>query len=268
MAINKSSPVPGQRVLVINPNTSTSLTDSFKPILSALELSQNVELSYWTCPPGGPAMIKSQADMHDSATRCLPLLLDLAPAYDGFLAACYADHPVVRLLQSQVGSKPVVCIFHASIYAALQLAGPNPAAQFGIITTATIYETLLTSAVKMILRSNKQALARFAGVAASGVGLAEVQVDEVTDLKQQAETARSKVKTATKKLLRSQKGGQVLCMGGVVLAGMEHWVHEACEEEGRPGILVVDQLAAGMLTLDALLGEKLLRTVDYHQALK
>jgi hypothetical protein len=49
---------------------------------------------------------------------------------------------------------------------------------------------------------------------------------------------------------------------------MEQWVHEACEAEGRPGVQVVDQLAAGMLTLDVLLGEKPLRTVDYRQALK
>lgn len=212
-------------------------------------------------------MIKSPADMQDSAARCLPLLLRLAPDYDGFLAACYADHPLVRLLQSQVGNKPVVCIFHASIYAALQLAAPDPAAQFGIITTAPIYETLLSSAVNIILRSNKQALARFAGVAATGVGLADVQLEHLNK-REQAQAARSKVMAATRLLLRTYGDVSVLSMGGVVLAGMEQWVHEACEAEGRPGVQVVDQLAAGMLTLDVLLGEKPLRTVDYRQALK
>lgn len=266
MAINQLPP-PCRRVLVINPNTSTTLTDSFQPILSALQLSQNVQLSYWTCPPGGPAMIKSQADMHDSAALCLPLLLRLAPDFDGFLAACYADHPVVRLLQSQVGSKPVVCIFHASIYAALQLAGPSSTAQFGIITTAPVYEALLSSAVDMILRSNKQALARFGGVAASGIGLADLRLDHLGKLRQ-AEAAREKVIAATQDMLRSRQDVQILCMGGVILAGMEPWVHEACKAEGRPEVQVLDQLAAGMLTLDALLGDTPLQTVNYGQALR
>lgn len=256
-------PAPSRhRVLVFNPNTSTSLTDSFDPILSALKLSPKTTLSYWTCPPGGPAMIKSEAEMLDSAARCVPLLLKLAPDFDGFLAACYADHPIVQLLQSQVGRKPVVCIFHASIYASLQLVGPSR--QFGIITTAPIYETLLADAVKTMLRSNTQALARFAGVAASGVGLADLQqhVDGP-----RTSVARTKVMAATSKLLRQDPTAEVLCMGGVVLAGMERWVHEAAQAEGRV-VRVVDQLAAGMLTLDAFLSSKPLWTVDYHEALK
>jgi Asp/Glu/hydantoin racemase len=263
----RDPPAQGHRVLVINPNTSTFLTDSFRPILSDLLLSSDATLTYWTCPAGGPAMIKSHADMTDSAARCLPLLLKLAPNFDGFLAACYADHPIVDLLQSRVGRKPVVCIFHASVYAALQLNSQG--GRFGILTTAPIYETLLEDSVKTMLRSNKQALARFAGVAASGIGLADLQRQLDDTDGQQEKVTRRKIMNSARRLLRTQ-GAHVdaICMGGVVLAGLETWVHEACEAEGRGNVMVVDQLAAGMLTLDALLGRVDLRTVDYHQALK
>src|SRR4051812_653051 len=107
------------RVLVFNPNTSTSITDSFKPVLSGLNMS-NLKISYWTCPTG-PTVIKSQADMYEGTRHCLPLLLELINDFDGFLGAAYGDHPVIRLLQSYVGEKPVVGIFDASVHAALQL---------------------------------------------------------------------------------------------------------------------------------------------------
>lgn len=257
----------GPRVLVINPNTSTFLTDTFHPILSSLPLSSGTTLSYWTCPTG-PAVIKSVADMYESVSHSLPLLLELAPHFDGFLAACYADHPLVRLLQSQVKDKPVVGIFDASVYAALRLVSPS--SKFGIITTGAPYELLLSKGVSLLLDHNKQELARFAGVAASGVGLADLKSND----NPKPTTAKGKIMEATKCLLQGEGGHDVdvLCMGGVILTGMEDWVHEACEEvlgvvNGRR-VKVVEQLAAGMLTLDALLTGKSPQLVDYHQALR
>lgn len=259
----------GHRVLVFNPNSSSSVTDTFRPILSALRMSDSITLSYWTCPTG-PAMIKSQADMNESASLCLPFLLKLAPEFDGFLGACYADHPIVRLLRAHVGDeKPVVGIFDASVFAALHLISPG--SRFGIITTGPAYEPLLVQGVKALLGGGRghAELARFAGVSASGIGMEDL----VQPLEESVE-ARRKITEATAKLLRAEGRGDidVLCMGGVILAGMEGWVHEACEAElgSRRGrrVQVVDQLAAGMLVLEALLARRPLETVDYRQALK
>lgn len=252
-----------QRVLVFNPNSSTSMTDSFRPILEALPLTPGTALSYWTCPTG-PAMIASVADMEESAAHCLPLLLKLAPDFDGLLAACYADHPIVRLMQKRMGTKPVVGIFDASVFTALQLLGP--ASRFGIVTTGPAYEPLLAQGVRALLGQDDRDLARFAGVVASGVGLADVAgrpLDECAG-------ARRKIAEATANLLEAPGDGEVtvLCMGGALLAGMEGWVHEACRARGRHDVKVVDQLAAGMLVLDALLGRRRLDSVDYHLALK
>ncbi|KAH6695587.1 hypothetical protein F5X68DRAFT_198623 [Plectosphaerella plurivora] len=251
-----------RRVLVFNPNSSASMTDTFEPIIAALPLAAGTTITYWTCPTG-PAIIKSQADMEESVAHSLPLLLKLAPDFDGFLAACYADHPIVRLMQKHMGTKPVVGIFDASIYAALQLLGPN--SRFGIITTGAPYEALLTRGVRTLLGDDRRELARFAGVASSGVGLADVAGRPLD----QCLEARRKIGEATKKMLEQEGTGDVdvLCMGGVLLAGMEPWVHEATESRGRE-VKVVDQLAAGMLVLDAFLGRRPVDSVDYRLALK
>ena len=250
-----------RRVLVINPNTSTSITKSFEPILSELDLVDTA-FTYWTSPKG-PAIIKSETDLYESASQCLPLILEIADEFDGFLAACYADHPLVRMLQCCVEGKPVVGIFDASIFASLQLLDAQ--STFGIVTTGTVYEALLTQGVELLLETDKE-LARFSGVCASGIGLSDL-------LPESQEVTRQKIVAATRRLIQSSGGTlQVVCMGGVILAGMERWVHEACGLELglRRGqkIQVVDQLLAGMLTLDALLDHIPLHSVDYRQALR
>lgn len=255
------------RILIINPNTSTSMTDTFRPVLEDLALSTRFDFTYWTCPTG-PAIIKSVSDMYESVKYCLPLLLKLAPHFDGFLAACYADHPLVRILQAQLSDKPVVGIFDASIYAALQLVSPT--SSFGILTTGKPFERLLADGVNTLLQHNTAALQQFAGVAASGIGLKDLDV--AADPEQCL--AKMKVMRATRTLLQSQDtdGVDVICVGGAILIGMEHWVHEACElilgvKRGRQ-VKVVDQLAAGMLTLEALMLGKSLEDVVYDRALR
>lgn len=174
--------------------------------------------------------------------------------YDGFLAACYADHPLVRLLQSYVGCKPVVGIFDASISAALTLVSAQT--QFGILTTGLPFETLLTEGVKHLLHSQDghgaDEWGHFGGVAASGVSLSDTKLE-----------AKTKVMEATYKLVRTGTIN-VICIGGVILSGMESWVHEACEaalgpEKGRQ-VKVVDQLLAGIWTLDAKLRHRQIKS--------
>lgn len=260
----KETNIEALRVLVINPNTSTSMTESFRPILDQLPLANKFNFTYWTCP-SGPTIIRSAADMQESVSHCLPLLLKLSSHFDGFIAACYADHPLVRLLQSQIRDKPVVGIFDASVYAALHLVSPG--SSFGILTTGKPYEYLLNNGVASLLHHDAEALRHFAGVAASGVGLMDLNPDPVS-----ASSARSKITKATKRLLQSYSDLEAICMGGVILIGMEYWVREACEQvlgvcEGRR-IKIVDQLAAGMLTLEALLLDKSPNDIDYRLALR
>lgn len=204
--------------------------------------------------------------MFESARHCIPFLLDLAQDFHGFLGACYADHPIVRLFQSYVGDKPVVGIFDASIHAALQIV--QPGSKFGIVTTGKPYEYLLAEGVKQLLSNtsqfNNRHLKRFGGVSASGIGAGDLGEES-------REIAREKIMAATTKLLGSGQGQvKVLCVGGVILLGMENWIREACESalgalKGRE-IKIIDQLAAGALMLDASLQHKTF--VDFNPALK
>jgi Asp/Glu/hydantoin racemase len=248
-------------ILVVNPNTSVAITDTFKPIISKFNApNNNTKISYWTCPTGS-SIIKTQAQMYESAARCIPLLLEIADEFDGFLAACYADHPLVRLLQSYVGSKPVVGIFDASIIAALQLS--NAGSSFGIITTGVPYGALLLEGVVNFLRGDEKLLAKFSGVAASGIGIEDL-------LPEWEDIAKQKIIAATRRLLRTTDNTDVLAMGGVILTGMEGWVHKACEleldlENGNK-VKVVDQLLAGMVMLEDFLQHKT-ADIDFSRAL-
>ncbi|CAG8975709.1 hypothetical protein HYALB_00009116 [Hymenoscyphus albidus] len=251
-----------KRVLVFNPNTNKAITETFIPILASLNLPNTV-FTYWTASTG-PSLIRNQADMFESASHCIPSLFDIAHNFHGFLGACYADHPIVRLFQSYVSDKPVVSIFDASIHAALQMIPPD--SKFGIITTGMPFEEILAEGVKQLF-SNTSAytiehLQKFGGVVASHIG--EGDLDNDTE-----GTAREKIMAATTRLLES---GQVnvLCLGGVILVGMESWIREACDlalgpQRGRE-VMIIDQLAAGALMLDACLQRKAF--IDFNPALR
>ncbi|CAK7266603.1 Fungal specific transcription factor [Sporothrix epigloea] len=207
------------RILVINPNSSVSVTKSLEALFCHIAVP-NTTAVFWTCPRG-PSILQSQADLHESAAICLPLLLDVADGFDGFLAACYADHPLVPLLQSRVGPKPVVGIFEATIAAALHLVPPS--FKFGIITTNVAYEAHLTRGVRRLLDGRKDELAKFGSVVATNIGL--------DDLRPGAGCAvREKILAAVQRLLASgQADIKVIIVGGVILAGVEELVHDACE---------------------------------------
>ncbi|RFU28175.1 hypothetical protein B7463_g8163, partial [Scytalidium lignicola] len=255
-----------KKVLVVNPNSSTSVTENIKSIISKLSFP------------------------------------NLAPEYDGFLIACYADHPLVRDLQSHIAhrhgqhhhhhhhqsgtnttnTKPgpvVVGIFDASITVALRIitrvsvgdstSGPGPvsgsesgSSKFGILTTGESFVGNLTDGVERMLNGhddgddgndgndgNDKALMQvkscFGGVVASGVGTEDLR-DESRHV------MRRKVVEATQRLVRDM-GVQTVCVGGVILAGVEEWILEAggteLDVEGTGRMRVVDQMDAGMAVL-------------------
>lgn len=250
-----------RRVLVINPNTSTAITETFKPIIAELDLP-NTTITYWTSS-SGPAMIKTKADLVESASLCLPSLVEVAHMFDGFLAACYADHPLVRMLRAAVQGKPVVSIFEASLLACVQLVDPQ--STFGIVTTAKAYESMLDESVEEILGA-KEYSSRFAGTCATGLGLRDLHPSK-------AILAGRKMMEATANLITLSNGTlKIISMGGVILAGKEHWVRKACQRElghvAGDAVKIVDQLLAGMLVLDAQLRDMSSQDIDFNRALR
>ncbi len=99
------------------------------------------------------------------------------------------------------------------------------------------------------LGKGKQGPLVFGGVAATGITLEDLYADEPRT------AGRKKVIDATRRLLKGSDIN-VICMGGVILAGLEDWVREACvlelgAEKGHC-VRIVEQLRAGIITLECL----------------
>jgi Asp/Glu/hydantoin racemase len=169
--------------------------------------------------------------------------------HDGFLVACYSQHPLVSWLNSHLPhSKQATGIFESSVACSLQLM--NLSDKFGIVSTGKVWEQILSDAVANLLGTESSS--RFAGVETTGLN--------ATDLHDAAPTlVRQKMKDATKRLLRK---GEVaaICLGCAGMSGMNEIVREAAIEElGGPGgsnINIVDGVQAGVSWLQGALRMK------------
>ncbi|CRG89612.1 hypothetical protein PISL3812_06651 [Talaromyces islandicus] len=102
------------KILIINPNTSTHMTDALKPIVAQLNYP-DVHFDYFTAPtqtvtlPDGRVIegipsINSGEDSVKSAHHCRAFVEPLIPQYDAFLVACYSAHPLVGMLRATIGA--------------------------------------------------------------------------------------------------------------------------------------------------------------------
>jgi Asp/Glu/hydantoin racemase len=268
-------------ILVINPNTSTHMTDALKPILESLQYS-DIQLDYFTAPPEpatladgrtvqGIASINSGTESSQSALHCRPFLEPLVRNYDGFLVACYSAHPLVGMLKEEIcklegqssmpGSRRrryVTGIFEASILTSLSLTSSfqlldesklskaRAPDTFGIVSTGSVWEAELSDAVTEMLVSSRDqggSTTRFAGVATTGLTAVELHTTP-------PEEVRRRVINATEKLVTGSSGPVgAICMGCAGMAGMEEAVREGClraygERQGGQ-VRIVDGVVAG-----------------------
>lgn len=268
-------------ILVINPNTSTHMTDALRPILEGLQYS-DILFDYFTAPPepvtlprgriiSGIPSINSGEDSSQSALHCRPSLEPLVPKYDGFLVACYSAHPLVGMLKEEIhklegsgslmpGSrrKYVTGIFEASVLMSLFLTssfqlqddsrldsaqGPDT---FGIVSTGSGWEAELSRAVnEMLVNSRRQggSTTRFAGVATTGLTAVELHSTA-------PEEVRRRISQATEKLIVGSSGPVgAICMGCAGMAGMEEAVRAGCirayGEQLGGQVRIVDGVVAG-----------------------
>ncbi|KAF2806480.1 uncharacterized protein BDZ99DRAFT_95938 [Mytilinidion resinicola] len=167
-------------ILIINPNSTKSMTRGLEPLVDSLNFKDTTH-TFFTSPTG-PSSINDETDAADSARHALPHLLPLLDHHAGFLVACYSKHPLVPLLKSKdairTSDKPVTGIFEASVATALQLIAPDE--RFGIVSTGKVWEGILSEAVADFLGA--ASAARFAGVETTGLtatGLHDAPAEEV-----------------------------------------------------------------------------------------
>jgi Asp/Glu/hydantoin racemase len=200
---------------------------------------------YFTAP-SGPKSINDEDDAHDSVPHVMKTLAPLLATHDGFLVACYSQHPLVPLLKARpevlAGAKPVTGIHEASVATSLQLLAPHE--RFGIVSTGKVWEDLLAEATAAVL--GVQQSGRFAGVETTGLNATELHDAP-------PEEVESRMKEATKRLLRKGNVG-VVCLGCAGMSGMNEMVREAAIEElGREKgqqVKIVDGVQAGAAWLE------------------
>ncbi|MCJ1318116.1 hypothetical protein MMC15_003443 [Xylographa vitiligo] len=245
--------MPPIRILIINPNSTSSMTYALKPLIDSLEYT-NTQYTYYTAPSGPPS-INNTADIHASTAACLADLGAFDPhggtilrsehaAHDGYLVACYSRHGLVTALRAMT-TAPVVGIFEASVAAALQLLDLEyERQQFGIVSTGAAWEVLLGNAVGLLLGTlggGEGTYGRCAGVETTGLDATELHSVEQGEVKRRVQEAVGRL---------MEKGTvKVVLLGCAGMAGMEGWVREVVGERVR----VVDGVKAGVGALQGLI---------------
>jgi Asp/Glu/hydantoin racemase len=263
-------------ILIINPNTSTSMTAALEPVVRALPYP-NATYTFFTSPSHGIPSINSPSDAVDSASICWPALQPLIHEgkHTAYLVACYSAHPLVGMIREEIRNQKskrkayVTGIFEASVAAALGSlsvgfaeAGAKEAGErFGIVSTGKVWEDALSTAVGELLvgstsvplpqSGSPSALVyqspRFAGCETTGLNATELH-----DLP--AEEVRAKMKDATVRLLKTE-GGRVgaICLGCAGMVGLDSAVREGCVEvfgeEVGAQVRIVDGVVAGVGSL-------------------
>ncbi|KAI5292751.1 hypothetical protein KEM52_006090 [Ascosphaera acerosa] len=252
-------------ILVINPNTTASMTDALRPLIANLALPPTLHIDYFTAPPhpttypeggcyDGIASINSGDDSCRSAMHVFPHVAALIDRYDGFLVACYSAHPLVGMLKRRIAQTAaerewdgrrrfVVGIFEASVSAALSvtshfdIAQPALAAEgeaiskrigsqsFGIITTGAAWKNELENAVQSMLL--RTASPGRPGEIFCGVETTGLSAIELHTTP--AEVVEARIIAATQRLISEADGRlTAICLGCAGMSGMEAVVRRGC----------------------------------------
>ncbi|ODQ78051.1 hypothetical protein BABINDRAFT_92199 [Babjeviella inositovora NRRL Y-12698] len=140
-------------VCVINPNSSVSMTENLQVLLLPMAKECHLELAFFTAPEPAPKEIDGLETSRLSTEVCLPVLLPLLDAYDGFLVGCYSDHPLIYELQRRT-DKPVLGIFQASLIAGVGML--EKAQKMVILTSNNEWERILDDSLDSVFQVDPQ----------------------------------------------------------------------------------------------------------------
>jgi len=214
------------KILFVNPNTSQEFTSRIQSITKeyAFPATQVVAKN----PASGPRSIESVYDELLSSAGTLELIISELDNFDGFVIACYSDHPAIYAAR-EITDKPALGIAEASMYVACMLGY-----KFSIVTTNEEWRPLLWDAVKHYgLRE------RCASVRTTGMSVLSLEENEDQAYELIVEGARKAV---------AEDGAEVICLGCAGMAGMDKRM------EVDLGIPVVDGVVASLKLLEGVIG--------------
>ncbi|EEQ38263.1 hypothetical protein EJF18_30894 [Clavispora lusitaniae] len=221
-------------LLVINPNSSQSVTDNLRNILVA---PPGITLEFYTAPPAAPKEIDGAQTSGLSEKIVLADLLanSLHTKYDGYLICCYSDHPLIHSLATST-SKPVLGIMQAT----LLYSYSNARLKRSLVLTSTSgWNELLDSAITAFAGSGVFPKHKFEPTRALDVS--------VLSLSDPVEFG--KITSRVEEVLVEYKDSNIDCilLGCAGMAGLDDKLSEVF-----PGIIFVDSVKIGVEFLSSL----------------
>ncbi|MFH9247844.1 aspartate/glutamate racemase family protein [Streptomyces lydicus] len=212
------------RILVMNPNTTVSMTASIRATATAAAAPGTEILA--TEPLWGPESIEGHFEGYLSAAAVLDRLATLATPFDALVMAGFGEPG--REGAQELLDVPVLDITESAAQMAMMLGHA-----YGVVTTLDravpqIQDRLLTAGL----------LQRCAAVRGTGLGVLELEEDPARTVEVIIETAREVVRA----------GAEVICLGCGGMAGLDAEVASAL------GVPVVDGVAAAVKFAEAVVG--------------
>jgi allantoin racemase len=215
------------RILILNPNTSEEFTQAIQETGDAVK-SPGTEVVCLN-PSSGPRSIESAYDELLSCGPCLEVLIARRAEFDGFIIACYGNHPVIHAAREML-SQPVVGIMEASLYLACVVGHT-----FSVISSGDRAITLFWDAVKAVDMDGRCASVRSTGTPvlaleeSGGVNVEELILEE----------ARKAIE---------EDGAEVISLGCAGMVGLDGRLKREL------GVPVIDGVAAAVKLMEALVG--------------
>ena len=218
------------RILIINPNTSEEFTRKITESMQAYA-NPSSEVVAMTAV-SGPRSIEGVYDELLSAQGTLEVFLTEKDRFDGFIFACYSDHPVVYAAR-EITEKPVMGIAEASMHMACLLGY-----RFSVVTTNDEWEPLLWDAARHYGLESRCASIRTTGLpvlALEGKSDAEVQ-----GLVEQAA-----------RLAVEEDGAEVICLGCAGMTGLDKQLEKALGVPVLDGVVCALKMMEGLIAYGA-----------------
>lgn len=215
------------RLLILNPNTSEDFTRAIHKVGEAVKSAGTEVVSL--NPSSGPRSIESLYDELLSCGPCLEVLIARQAEFDGFVIACYGNHPVINAAREML-SQPVVGIMEASLYLACAVGHT-----FSVISSGDRAVTMFWDAIRAFGIEGRCASVRSTGtpvLALEGSGGAKVEELILAEARKAVE----------------EDGAEVISLGCAGMAGLDKRLKREL------GVPVIDGVAAAVKLMEALVG--------------
>ncbi|KAK0554956.1 dal80p-controlled protein [Tilletia horrida] len=242
-----SSSVSEPRILVVNPNSSTVITEALQRNLepeTGSGLRRPFEGVYLTGPASAPPSINNAIDAVNSAAATFTKIIEHeqrteeeSVAADAFLVCCFSNHPLAGMLRQQFPTKPCMHILEAAVLHAIPLCN-----RFGVITTGADAVPDIDRGVRDVLGANSY---RYVGTLATGLGVVELQTGDRVKINAVLQDFSARL---------ARMGADAIILGCAGMTGMEAIVRQGAQSALPAGkrVAVIDGAKAGVQLLSGL----------------